>query len=79
MCDKGAPGPRIYKLTITNKVKKLKHKKFKVIFGAYSFDELCKKVDGILDKHKLTLRDIKLELANNEEAENFILKKGEDK
>lgn len=75
MCDKGAPGPRIYKLTITNKVKKLKHKKFKVIFGAYNFDELCSKVDNLLNEYNLTPKDIKLELANNEEAENFILKR----
>lgn len=73
MCDRGAPGPRVYKLTIL-KVK-FKNKKPYALFTAYNFDELCSKIDNLLNEYNLTPEDIKLELANNDEAEAFIVKK----
>lgn len=67
--NKGIKGPRIYKLTIP------KLKGTYKLFEAYSFDDLCNNVDKILKDYKLNPGDIKIELANNDEAEAFILKK----
>lgn len=68
-CPKGAKGPRIYKLTIP------KFKGVYTLFAAYNFDDLCSNVDKILKEYKLNTGDIGIELANNDEAEAFILKK----
>lgn len=68
-CPKGIEGPRIYKLTIT------KLKGAYELFAAYNFDDLCNNVDKILKEYKLKPGDVTIWLANNAEAEDFILKK----
>lgn len=73
MCDRGAPGPRVYKLTIL-KVK-FKNKHPYALFTAYDLNEFYSKVDNLLNEYNLTPEDIKLELANDDEAKDFIVKK----
>lgn len=75
MCCRGASDPRVYKLIILKLKSKFKNKYPYVLFAAYNFDELCSKIDKFLNEYNLTLKDIKLELANDDEARYFIVKK----